>query len=172
MDCTHDHARFLFFRQQKPNLHYVPHEEYACTVTMLSGLPGSGKDTWLQQKRPKLPVVSLDDIRTELDVAPTENQGKVVQTAREQCREHLRAKRDFAFNATNLLKQTRQRWIDLFADYNARIELVYLEPPFDQILQQNKRRAKPVPEDVIRKLAAKCEPPTRAESHRLVLSSE
>jgi predicted kinase len=32
--------------------------------------------------------------------------------------------RSFAFNATNLLRQTRRRWIDLFADYEARIEVV------------------------------------------------
>ena len=36
---------------------------------------------------------------THLDA--TDNQGEVIQTAREQCREHLRAGRDFAFNATN-----------------------------------------------------------------------
>ena len=137
---ANDHARFQFYRQSEPNLHYVPHEDFACTVTMLSGLPGSGKDPWLSRNRADLPVVSLDDIRGELDVEPTDNQGEVVQLARERCREHLRAGTSFAFNATNLLKQTRQRWIDLFADYNARIELAYVEPPFDRLLQQNKRR--------------------------------
>lgn len=167
---ANDQARFHFFRQSEPNLHYVPHEEFACTVTMLSGLPGSGKDTWLSRHRGELPVVSLDDIRGELDVDPTENQGEVVQLARERCRKYLRAGSDFAFNATNLLKQTRQRWIDLFADYKARIELVYVEPPFDRLLQQNKRRGTSVPEDVVRRLAAKCEPPTWTEAHGLTLS--
>jgi predicted kinase len=166
---ANDHARFLFFRQREPNLHYVPHEAFACRVTLLSGLPGSGKDTWLSRNRSDLPVVSLDDIRGELDVEPTDNQGNVVQLARERCREFLRAGRSFAFNATNILKQTRQRWIDLFADYNARIELVYIEPPFDRLLRQNKNRKNPVPEQVVRKLAAKCEPPTWTEGHALLL---
>lgn len=164
---ANDHARFQFFRQREPNLHYVPHEDFACQVTMLCGLPGSGKDTWLSQNHSELPVVSLDDIRGELDVDPTDNQGEVVQLARERCREFLRVKTSFAFNATNILKQTRGRWIDLFADYNARIELVYVEPPFDRLLQQNKSRANPVPEQVVRKLAAKCEPPTWLEGHGL-----
>ena len=66
-------------------------------------------------------------------------------------------------------KGTRQRWIDLFADYNARIELVYVEPPFDRLLRQNKSRKNPVPEHVVRKLAAKCEPPTWTEGHSLLL---
>lgn len=89
------------------------HEDFACQVTWLCGLPGSGKDTWLSRNRSELPVVSLDDIRGELDVDPTDNQGEVVQLARERCREFLRSKTSFAFNATNILKLTRGRWIDL-----------------------------------------------------------
>lgn len=166
---ANDHARFTFFRQREPNLHYVPHEDFACQVTMLCGLPGSGKDTRLSRNHSELPVVSLDDIRGELDVEPTENQGEVVQLARERCREYLRARTSFAFNATNILRQTRGRWIDLFADYNARIEVVYLEPPFDRLIQQNKNRGNPVPEQVVRKLTAKCEPPTWLEGHHLIL---
>ena len=42
---------------------------------------------------------------------------------------HLRAGRSFVFNATNVLRQTRRQWIDLFADYQARIDVVYIEPP-------------------------------------------
>lgn len=166
---ANDRARFLFYRRPDHDLHYVPHEDYRCTVTMMSGLPGSGKDTWLRDEMPELPVVSLDDIRAELDVAPSDDQGQVVQAAREQCRELLRAKTSFTFNATSLLRQTRQRWIDLFADYGARIEIVYLEPPLATVLQRNKRRDRPVPEEVILELADKCEPPNWTECHGLAL---
>lgn len=162
-----DHARFTFFRQPEPNLHYVPHENFSCTVTLMCGLPGSGKDTWLSRNRSDLPIVSLDDIRSELDVDPTDNQGEVAQLARERCRELLRAKTSFAFNATNTMRQTRGRWLDLFADYDARLEVVYLEPPLPEILRQNKNRASRVPESVIRKLAERCEPPTLLECHQL-----
>jgi predicted kinase len=165
---ANDHARFLFFRQREPDLHYIPHEEYRCTVTVMSGLPGSGKDTWLAANRSTIPVVSLDDIRNELDIAAVEDQGEVVQLARERCRELLRSGQSFAFNATNLLRQTRQRWIDLFADYSARVETVYVEPPMSVILAQNKRRERSVPDNVIHELASKCEPPTWTESHQLV----
>ena len=166
---ANDHARFLFYRQREPDLHYVPHEEYRCTVTMMAGLPGSGKDTWLRTNRPGLPTISLDDIRSELEVDATENQGEVAQLARERCRELLRTRTPFAFNATNLLRQTRKRWIDLFAEYGARIEMVYIEPPLSAVLAQNRRREKPVPENVILQLAGKCEPPTLTEAHGLVL---
>ncbi len=167
---ANDLARFLFFRRPAPSLHYAPFEEYRCTVTMMSGLPGSGKDTWLAANRPDLPVVSLDDLRGELGVDPADDQGGVVQLARERCRESLRSGRSFAFNATNLLRQTRGRWIDLFAGYGARIEVVYVEPPLPAILDRNKRRERPVPEQVIRRLAGRTEPPTMAECHRLIVS--
>lgn len=169
---ANDHARFLFFRNELGSLHYTPHHEPRATVTLLSGLPGSGKDTWLAQHRPALPVVSLDAIRTDLDVAPTDEQGSVIQEARERCREHLRAGRDFAFNATNITRQTRQRWINLFHDYGARIEIVYLEPALETILARNSRRQHPVPTQVILHLADRLEPPTAAECHGLTLVGE
>lgn len=161
-------ARFAYFRQSEPNLHYVPHENYSCTATVMSGLPGSGKDRWLVRNRGDLPIVSLDEIRRELKVDPTENQGEVIQLATERCKDLLRAGKSFAFNATNILKQTRQRWLGVFADYHARIELVYVEPPFERILAQNKSRSEVVPERVIRQLADKLEPPTILEGHELV----
>lgn len=162
-----DHARFVFFRQRAPNLHYIPHEDFSCTVTVMSGLPGSGKNRWLARNRGDVPVVSLDDIRGELNVAPTDDQGQVAQLAKQRCREFLRTGTPFAFNATNTIQKTRARWLDLFADYKARIEIVYLEPACERLLQQNKNRSKAVPEPVVRRLADKCEPPTWMECHSL-----
>jgi len=166
---ANDQARFLFFRDALSSLHYVPHQDYRCTVMLLAGLPGAGKDTWLAVHRPGLSVVSLDDLRADLDVEATDNQGEVIQAAREKCRDHLRARRDFSFNATNTMRQTRKRWIDLFVDYGARVEIVYVEPPLPLILQRNAKRSKPVPEKVILRLIDKLEPPTWAEAHSLEL---
>jgi AAA domain/HD domain len=69
-------------------------------------------------------------------------------------------------------RQTRRRWIDLFADYDARIEIVYVEPPLPVILSRNARRDRPVPERVIRELCDKCEPPTITEAHGLTIVCE
>jgi putative nucleotidyltransferase with HDIG domain len=167
---ANDQARFLFYRDQLSSLHYTPHEDYRSTVTLMSGLPGAGKDTWLSRHRPGLQIVALDAVRDSLDIDATDNQGKVIQEAREQCRVHLRAGQDFAFNATNITRQMRQRWIDLFADYSARIEIVYLEPPLSLLLPQNKHRSSPVPEKVVLELLEKLEPPTITECHSLLLA--
>lgn len=166
-----DHARFTFCRQAQPNLHYAPHESFRGKVTMLSGLPGSGKDTWITTYRSDWPVVSLDAIRSENGIDPRENQGVVAQEARERCREHLRSGTSFVFNATNLMRTIRDRWVRLFTSYDAHIEIVYIEPPLDQILWQNSQRSDPVPSSVIQKLALKCEPPTWLEAHTLTVLS-
>lgn len=166
---ANDHARFLFYQGTLSSLHYTPREEYRCTVTIMSGLPGSGKDTWLKQHCPDFPVVSLDEVRHELDIDATDNQGAVIQSAREACRQHLRDKRDFAFNATNTMRLTRKRWLDLFAEYGARLNLIYLEPALATIHARNESRAKPVPRKVIEHLVEKLEPPTAGEAHRVTL---
>lgn len=162
---VNEQARFLFHRDALSSLHYTPHESYACTVTMMSGLPGAGKDTWLTRNRPELPVISLDNLRDELDIAPEENQGRVAQAAQARCREWLAAGMSFAFNATNLTASMRSRWIDLFTAYGARTEIVYLEPPLDTLRHQNRNREAAVPESVIDRLITKLEVPTIAEAH-------
>jgi len=166
---ANDQARFLFYRQALSDLYYVPHEDYRCTVTMMSGLPASGKDTWLSEHCDGLPIISLDDLRSQLGVDATDDQGTVIQAAKEQCRELLRTKTSFGFCATNLLRSTRKRWIDLFADYNARIEIVYVEPSFPILLQRNAHRDRRVPEAVIHDLASRYEPPTWTEAHGLAI---
>lgn len=164
---ANDQARFLFHRGELSSLHYVPHESPSCTVTMMSGLPGAGKDTWLAQHRPELPVLSLDGLREELDVAPEENQGRVAQAAQARAREWLAAGKSFAFNATNLTSSMRSRWIDLFHAYDARTEIVYLEPPLDTLMKQNRDREMAVPQSVMDRLLTKLEVPTLAEAHEV-----
>lgn len=66
-------------------------------------------------------MVSLDVIRKELKVKPTDNQGIVIQTAQEQAKKFLRARKEFAWNATNLTKDIRQRQISLFEGYGAKV---------------------------------------------------
>lgn len=169
---ANDHARFLFFRNSDPDIHYVPHEEYRCQATLVCGLPGSGKDSWIAKLGGEGPVISLDEVRAQVGCEPTENQGQVIHLAREKCRELLRAEKSFIFNATNTVKQTRSKWIDLFADYGAQIKIVYVEPAIEKLLEQNRSRTQSVPESVVLKLAEKCEPPTWLESHQLELLEE
>jgi hypothetical protein len=59
------HRRFEYFRSESPSFDYLAHEEFTCRVTVISGLPGAGKDTWISGHMPDVPVVSLDALRPE-----------------------------------------------------------------------------------------------------------
>ena len=160
-----DHARFYYFQCGGTNPYYVPHEDFRCDVVMLSGLPGAGKDTWIEKERGGWPVVSLDRIRSRLKIKPTDNQGRVIQDAREAAREHLRARRNFVWNATNLSRRIRRQVISLFADYDARVHIVYIEVPSDVLWARNKKRRDGLPRKDMEGLFARWETPELAEAH-------
>lgn len=133
-------------------------------AVMMSGLPGTGKDTWIKENLRGLPMVSLDEIRKELHIAPTDNQGTVVQAAQERAREYLRHKQPFVWNGTDLTRDTRQKLIGMFERYHARVRIVYLETEWEQRVQRNRNRKDAVPETAIDSMLSKIVPPLPDEA--------
>jgi predicted kinase len=162
-----DHSRFLYFRREGRDPEYTAYDDTVCEVVMMSGLPGAGKDFWVAENMPDHPVVSLDALRREMGISPKANQGPVVSRAREAAREHLRKRRPFIWNATNISRQIRAVSVNLFAAYNARVRIVYVEAPEQRLYAQNAERADAVPPEVIRKLTARWEVPDLTEAHRV-----
>ena len=118
-------------------------------VILMSGLPGTGKDTWINEHNPDLPMISLDEIRREMNIPPTDNQSKVVEIARERAREMLRKKQPFVWNATNISPMVRAKQIKLFTQYHASTRIVYLETDWNEQLRRNANRPDEVPEAAI-----------------------
>ncbi|MBX3200122.1 MAG: AAA family ATPase [Labilithrix sp.] len=162
-----DHARFLWFGGRQRDPLFAPHEAFRCEVVLMSGFPGAGKDRWIAENLAGWPVVSLDRLRDELDVAPTDDQGRVVQEAREAARAHLRAGRSFVWNATNLSRRIRAQCLRLFADYDARVRIVYVEVPEATLHAQNRSRRAPVPDHVLEALLDRWEVPDVTEAHEV-----
>lgn len=162
-----DHARVLYFRKPDRHPDAPAYDDTRCEVLLMSGLPGAGKDTWLKTHRPALPVVSLDAIRAQLGVDPADRdaQGHVLHAAREQARGHLRAGRGFAWNATNLSADQRQRCLGLLYDYRARVRLVYVEAGAEALFARNRAREGAVPERVIRRMMHRWQVPDTTEAH-------
>ena len=137
-------------------------------VILLSGLPGTGKDTWISKNAPNLPVISLDDIREELNISPTENQGAVINEAYGMARAYLRKKQPFVWNATSIVRELRSKVISLCEQYGASVTTVFLETEWERELERNSSRERTVPEEKIEKMLSKLEIPERYESERVV----
>ncbi len=133
-------------------------------VILLSGLPGTGKDTYAQTQFPNLPMISLDNIRKELGHPATGNQGRVIQEGQNRARIYLREKQPFIWNATCLTPMAREGQIALFESYGAAVRIVYLETSWQEGLRRNQNRKDAVPEGVISDLLSKLEPPRRREA--------
>jgi len=167
-DFKSNYGRFLYFNKEESSPDYEPFDDLICTVTVMCALPGSGKDTFIREHL-ELPILSLDNIRREHKIAPTDKKknGRVIQMAKEKAKAFLRAKTSFVFNATNISTDMRSRWISLFTDYKARVKIVYLEVPFKKLKKQNANRDHKVPEIIIEKMIGKLEIPTVREAHDL-----
>jgi predicted kinase len=162
-----EHTRFMYFQGSGREPDAPVHADFRAEVILTSGLPGSGKDHWVRSHCAGWPVISLDDVRTELEIDPDKPQGEVINQARERAREYLRKKLSFVWNATNLSRQLRRACISLFADYSARVRIVYLEVPPEILFPQNRQRPAPVPEKVIERLLDRWETPDLTEAHQL-----
>ena len=164
-----DLARFTYFKKEDSFLDYVPYDDLKGEVIMLSGLPGMGKDFFLRKNYPELPVICLDDIRRKHKLKPNDSSatGWVVQEAKEQAKVFLRKGQPFAWNSTNITRQIRTQWVDLFASYKARVKIVYIEVPYKEWVQQNNDREYPVPNNVLMRLLSKLEVPSAYEAHEV-----
>jgi putative nucleotidyltransferase with HDIG domain len=162
-------SRFNYFQKEDASPDYVPFDDLKSEVIMLSGLPGMGKDTYLQKHYPGWEVVSLDAIRRVHHLKPDDASatGWAVQQAKEQAKFFLRKGQPFVWNATNITRQLRTQWIDLFTSYKARVKIVYVEVPYKDWLKQNREREQVVPNEVLSRLLSKLEIPLLSEAHEV-----
>jgi len=133
-----DAARVAFARTEGRSRFFDPPAPRGSHVVVMCGLPGAGKDTRCRREFPDRPQVSLDRLRETLDVAPADDQGQVVQSALAEARGHLRAKRRFVWNATNVSRLNREKTIGLCLDYDAFVEIHAFDPPPDRLFAQNR----------------------------------
>lgn len=163
------HARMYYLQKEDTSADYVPFESPDMEVIMLSGLPGAGKDTFLIKHFSKLPLISLDNIRREKRIAPTDKKenGRVIQEAKEQARRYLRKKTSFVWNATNVTFQMRSQLTELFMSYKARVRIIYIEAEYEKLKLQNSKREEIVPASVLEHLIDKLEVPAMWEAHKV-----
>lgn len=133
-------------------------------VILAIGLPGSGKSSWF--KRHNVVPLSSDLVRSLLfdDVREQRFQDLVFSNLRSMLKARLIAKRPMNYvDATNLTPQERQHWIKLAKDYQYEVHAVFFDVPLEVCIERHERRDRVVPEDVMRRMAAKLKPPAFEE---------
>jgi putative nucleotidyltransferase with HDIG domain len=161
------HTRFLYFHGRELDPDVEAYDDTRLEVIVMCGLPGAGKDRWIAENVPNVPVISLDAIRGGLGIKPEDDQGAVASQAKELARGYLRQGRAFVWNATNTTPAMRRQLIGMLTDYHARVRLVYVETAWDELLRRNRGRSAPVPETVLRRLAERLEVPDVTEAHEV-----
>jgi predicted kinase len=133
-------------------------------IIVLVGLPGSGKSTYLD--RLGVTPISSDAIRQLLadDATDQSIHGRVFSTVRYLVRQRLAIGRPVTYaDATHLTPTERRPYIKIAQRYGCQIEALFFDVPLEVCLMRNQTRDRIVPEDAMRKMAAKLVAPTLDE---------
>ena len=132
-------------------------------------MPGSGKSTYLE--RLGITALSSDAIRQLLadDVTDQTIHARVFRCLRYLLRHRLAIGRPATYvDATHLTPAERRPYIKIAERHGCAIEALYFDVPLEICLERNRGRARVVPEEAVRAMAAKLVPPSLEEGFRRV----
>ena len=134
------------------------------------GLPGSGKSTYL--KRRGFNAISSDEIRRLIADDPEDQSihALVFATIRYLIRQRIAAGRAVTYvDATHLTRWERRPYVRLARKYGCKLEAIFFDVPVEICIRRNKRRARVVPEEVIRRMAGLMEAPAVGEGFSRII---
>ncbi len=156
-----------YFRGADVHPDYPLHQAPGSRVIVMSGLPASGKNTWVDAHHPELPVVSFDDARDALGLRHGKNEGMVAHLAVDRAKALLRAQQPFIWNATHLSERMRQKTLDLLFAYHAEVEIAYLEQPRAELLRRNTKRDTSLSNKALASMLHRWSVPLPTEAHHV-----
>lgn len=144
------------------------HQPAGSKVTVMAGLPASGKNTWVAQHRGGLPVISFDDAKAELGIKPGETAGAAVHLAHDRAKVLLREHAPFVWNATHLDPLLRAKTLDLLYRYHAQVEVVYLETTARDLFARNQARDSTLSNKKLESMLLGWDIPSPSDAHQVI----
>lgn len=148
-------------------------EEKPFTVYVMVGVAGAGKDTWIQQNIPDLPVLSRDIVRKEIgipgekSVGTQQQEGRVTRIINERMDSLLEARESFVVNNMHLKMKYRNEIKKRVAPYGPKLVYVYVEAPSPEVNKE--RRKGQIPSEEIDRMYSVLSVPTVEECDELIV---
>ena len=140
-------------------------DEHSFTFTLLCGVPGVGKSTFIKKYLSGSEIISMDEIRAELgDRRDQSKNKKVALIAKERLKEALRKKKNVLWDATSIRKEHREQLLSLAEAYGAYTSLFVLLDKEKNIRAKNKDREFAVPDEVITRMIENFQYPSPDEA--------
>lgn len=134
---------------------------------MLVGLPGSGKSTYakeFEQKHGNITVFSSDALRKQLygDESVQANPKIIFDILKKEVKKCLLGGKDALLDATSIRDSERKSFLSTVPK-DARKVCVFIDAPVALCLEQNQKRERHIPENVIIRMSQQLVPPNKDE---------
>ena len=138
------------------------------------GVSGSGKSTWIVNNLRDFTVISLDDIREQLNGRSDsqKHRGQVLQLAKQQLKTALANKINVVWDATNIRYDFRKIICDFGFSYGALVTMVVFQVEEKTLRRNNINRKRNVDDQVIDSQLDKLQWPWPTEAHRTLYIGE
>ena len=128
------------------------------TLTMLIGLPGSGKSTYAKRlsEITRATILSSDSLREELfgNINDQNHNEEVFAELRKRCKENLLKLDDIIIDSTNISQKKRIGLLNELRNIDCQKTCVIIATPYKTCIQNNSQRERKVPEETIRQMRA------------------
>lgn len=146
------------------------------TIYIMVGLPGSGKDTYIEKNFEDIPVVCRDDIRIAMGIRGEKPMGdkaqerQVTEIQNAMIIKYAQEGQSFVVNNTNLRLSYRNNIKNITRQYKPQIVMVYIEAPtFQDNIERRKGMISP---SVIEKMRNNFDFPRRYEACSLIIEKQ